>query len=288
MPGDDWKKISKGAASGADSIIMDLEDAVALNNKPAARLTVLKALSSGEIDFGRVERLVRLNSASSGLQSDDLDAILSGKPDGFVLPKVETASELADLSRILDTKEKALGITSGSIHLVPIVETALGIVNLREIASADPRLSALIFGAEDLAGSLGAIRTLEGMEVFYARSAVVIHAAAFDLQAIDTPFVRLDDSDGLRQDAETAIRMGYAGKLVIHPNQIKPVLSAFTPSDEDIAQATRLVAAHDAHQAEGSGVFAFQGKMVDMPMIRAARRVLARAAAAGRLPNREQ
>lgn len=283
MPGDSLKKIAKGASLGVDSIIMDLEDGVALNNKVVARETVLQALTSGEIDFGASEKLVRVNPAQTGLQLDDLEKTIQGRPHAYVVPKVESAHDIQSISQRLSEYETALGFGQGEIKLLAIIETARGVVNLKEIAQADTRVEALIFGAEDLAGDIGAVRSMDGKEVFYARSALVIHAAAFGLQAIDTPFVDLQDLDGLRQEVQTIMRMGYTGKLAIHPNQIAPIVEIFTPSEVEIVAAQALIAAHDAHQASGTGVFAYNGRMVDMPMIRAAERILARANAAGKI-----
>ncbi|MCB9435700.1 MAG: CoA ester lyase [Anaerolineales bacterium] len=277
MPGDDLKKIIKGAGLGVDSIIMDLEDGVALNNKAAARHTVLQALTSKEIDYGATERLVRVNQPRKGMQAEDVAVTIQGRPDGYVMPKVESAREIQQFSHTLLERELLMGMEVGAIKIMAIIETAKGIVNLREIAQADKRLVALMFGAEDLAGDIGATRTREGKEVYYARSAVVIHAAAFDLQAIDTPFVDLSDLDGLRAETAEALQMGYTGKLAIHPKQVGPIVEVFTPTEAEVEAARRLIEAHDAHQAQGTGVFAYEGRMVDMPMIRAAERVLARA-----------
>ena len=157
-----------------------------------------------------------------------------------------------------------------------------GVVNLKEIAGADDRLDALIFGAEDLAGDIGAQRTKEGWEVFYARSAVVTHAAAFQLGALDIVHMNFQDLEGLRAEAQEGVRLGYGGKQVIHPNQIEIVQSAYTPSDEEIARAIEIMAAHQAHQEGGKGAFAMDGKLVDMPVVRSAERVLIRARAAGK------
>lgn len=277
MPGDDLKKITRGAGLGVDTIIMDLEDGVALNNKAAARHTVLQALTSKEIDYGTTERLVRVNQPRKGMQAEDVAVTIQGRPDGYVMPKVESAREIQQFSHTLLERELLMGMDVGSIKILAIIETAKGIVNLREIAQADKRLVALLFGAEDLAGDIGATRSREGKEVYYARSAVVIHAAAFDLQAIDTPFVDLSDLDGLRAETAEALQMGYTGKLAIHPKQVGPIVEVFTPTEAEVEAARRLIEAHDAHQAQGTGVFAYEGRMVDMPMIRAAERVLARA-----------
>lgn len=279
MPGDDRRKIETGAAMNVDSVIMDLEDGVALNRKEAARETIVTALR--EVDFGRTERLVRINAISTGLHLDDLNHTIEAHPDGYVLPKAESASQIREISGWLRQAEAKHGWQENSIALLAIVETARGIVNLREIAESDPRLSALIFGAEDLAGDIGAKRTPDGWEVFYARSAVVLHAKAYGLQAIDTVYVDLKDLDGLVAQTEQALYMGYTGKLAIHPRQVDPIQRVFTPSAEEIQRAKRLIDAHTAHQQSGTGAFQLDGKMVDMPMVRAAEAVLARARAAG-------
>lgn len=281
MPGDDRRKIEKGAALGVDAIIMDLEDGVALNRKAEARASVAAALR--EVDFGRSERLVRINPVGGGLDAEDLSATALYRPEGIVLPKVENAEQVRAVSAWLLEIERAQGWPEGAIALLAIIESARGIVGLREIAASDPRLVALIFGAEDLAGDLGATRTSDGWEVFYGRSAVVLHAKAAGLQAIDSPYIDLADVDGLATETRAAVEMGYTGKLAIHPRQVDPIQAAFTPDAAAIERAQRLIAAHDAQQAAGAGVFEFEGKMIDMPMIRAAQTILDRARAAGLL-----
>lgn len=280
MPGDSRPKIEKGAALGVDSVIMDLEDGVALNNKPAARATIAAALR--EVEFGRAERLVRVNPVGGALYADDLMATVAARPDGYVLPKVESPAHIQIVSEWLFTAENEYGFPPGSIKLLAIVESARGIVHLREIAGADPRLEALIFGAEDFAGDVGAIRTPEGAEIAYARGAVVTHAKAFDLAAIDTVYLKLDDTQGLVHETRRILEMGYTGKLAIHPRQVAPIQEVFTPTDEEIAAARRIIEAHDAQQAAGTGAFQLDGKMVDMPVVRAAQAVIDRAQAAGR------
>jgi len=281
MPGDDRRKIEKGASAGADSIIMDLEDAVTPANKPTARATVASALS--EVDFGGIERTVRLNPVSAGeLCELDLEGTIDGRPDAYVLPKVESAAGISQVDSWLAAAEQHRGWPSGAIRLIAIVETAMGVVRLAEIAAASRRLDALAFGAEDLAGDMGAVRTQGGHESQYARSAVVLHAKAFGLQALDTPFIDYKaDETLLVADAQVAMEMGYTGKFVIHPRQVNPIQQVFTPTAEQIDRARGLVAEFNAHEAAGEGVFAFEGKMIDMPMIRAARSVLERARAAG-------
>jgi citrate lyase beta subunit len=282
MPGDDPHKIEKATTLGVDCICMDIEDGVAFNRKAEARAAIVNALQT--LDFGRSERLVRVNPVGSNLIEDDLRTILTTRPDGLVLPKVGEAGQVRWVSDRLAAAERENGWPPGGIVLLALIETARGVVNLAEICRSDTRLQALIFGAEDLAGDIGAVRTREGWEIFYARSAVVTHAAAFGLQAIDIVYMDLHDLEGLRAEAEQGARMAYSGKQIIHPNQVNPVQQAFTPSDEAITQAKRVVQAAADHQQEGQGAFALDGKMIDAPVVKAAEWVLARARAAGRIP----
>ena len=279
MPGDSRHKIEKALTLGVDSVCLDLEDGVAVSQKEAARATVSQALT--ELSFGQTEKLVRINRHGSGLEAEDLRQTIGSHPDGVVLPKVETAEAIQWLEHQVGAAESAHGWPPGQIAIVAIVETACGILNLREICGASARLQAVIFGAEDLAGDIGAVRTPEGDEVFYARSAVVLHAAAFGLQAIDMVYVNYQDSSGLTREAQQGARMGYAGKQAIHPSQIDLIQTAFTPSPEAVRQALRLTQAHRAWQASGVGAFALDGKMVDAPVVKAAEGLLARARAAG-------
>jgi citrate lyase beta subunit len=281
MPGDDLHKIKKATTLGVDCICMDMEDGVALSRKAEARAVIKSALTT--LDFGRSEKLARINPVGSGLENEDLQAVLPAHPEGIVVPKVEHAEQIRWVSAKIAQIEKDYGWLAGSIHLIVLVETALGIIHLEEITAADPRLQALIFGAEDLAGDIGAVRTTEGWEVFYARSAVVTYASAYNLQAIDLVYVDFHDNQGLIKESQQGVQMGYSGKQIIHPNQAAPVQQVFTPSDEAIEQATRLMIAFYEHQQGGRGAFAFEGKMVDAPVIKAALQVLARAEAAGKI-----
>jgi citrate lyase beta subunit len=275
VPGSDWRKMEKAAVSGADSICLDLEDGVAPNRKNEARELVVRALN--ELDFGRSERLVRVNPADSDLVNEDLEAVLAARPDGIVLPKLASGDQVRAISAKIGLAEQAQKLDKNSIVLLAQIESATGLVNIKEIAGADERLDALIFGAEDFAGDVGAKRTIEGNEVFYARSAVVAHAAAFGLMAIDMLWVDFKDQAGLKRMAKQGAGLGFSGTQIIHPDQIKPAQIAFTPTAKEIQAAKRLVDAFEQNSMEGRGAFALDGKMVDMPMLVSARRVLARA-----------
>jgi citrate lyase beta subunit len=275
VPGDDLHKIRKATSLDVDSICMDMEDGVAINRKEPARLTIVDALAT--IDFGRSERLVRINAIGSGLETDDLRVVLPARPNGIVVPKVEEGEQVRWVSEKITAAEREMGWPVNSIPLIILVETARGIVNLAQIASAAPRLEAIIFGAEDLAGDVGMTRTRLGWEVLYARSAVVLHAAANNLQAIDMVFIDFKDEAGLREEALQGVQMGFVGKQIIHPNQVMPVQDAFTPSDMAITQAQQVIEEFASHQRDGQGTFALYGRMVDAPAVKAAERVLERA-----------
>lgn len=275
MPGDDWKKIVKATTLGVDCICMDMEDGVAVSRKAEARVTIAKALR--ELDFGASEKLARVNSIGSGWERDDIDAVLPFRPDGIVIPKVESREQVEWGSRLIEAAELKYGWTLNSIRMLVGVETALGILNLKEIA-AHPRLDGIIFGGEDYAASVGARRTREAVELLYARQAVVAACAAFGLQAIDIVYIDFKDAEGLRLEAEQGAGFGFSGKQIIHPNQVEVTQEAFTPSDEALEEARRIVETFEASQKEGKGAYALDGKMIDMPLLKNAQKVLARAA----------
>lgn len=280
MPGDDRRKIEKATTLGVDSICMDMEDGVAANKKAEARSVIAQAMK--ELDFGKSERCIRINSIGSGLEKRDLVAALATHPDSIVVPKIETAEQIKWVSGHIESYELSSNLNIGAIRLLIGVETAKGILNLKEIAESDKRLEAIIFGAEDYAASIGATRTKEGTEVLYARSAVVTTCAANDLQAIDMVYIDFRDLEGLRVEAEQGAGLGFSGKQIIHPNQVVPVQEAFTPSDEAIEYARRVVESFEVSQKEGKGAYALDGKMIDMPLLKNAQKVLDRAKAAGK------
>jgi citrate lyase beta subunit len=280
MPGHDRHKIEKALTLGVDCICMDMEDGVALNRKAEARRGIAAALR--ELDFERSEKLARINGYGSGLEKEDIEAVTYFRPDGIVLPKVEGAEQIEWVNQKIEAAELAMGWPLQSIRLLAGVETPMGILNLKEIAS-QPRLEALIFGGEDYAASVGATRTPGAEELLYARSAVVAACAAYGLQAIDMVSVNFQDLEALRREARFGAQLGYTGKQVIHPNQVAPVQEAFTPDEASIQTARRLVEAFEMQQARGAGAFALDGRMIDMPLVRAAQNVLERARAAGKI-----
>lgn len=279
MPGDNWKMITKSVTLGVDSICMDMEDGTAINKKAEARATIAKALQ--ELDFGASEKLARINSVGSGWEQEDIEAVLPYHPDGIVIPKVESFEQVEWASRIIEDAELKNGWKVNSIRILIGVETAKGILNLKEIA-AHPRLDAIIFGGEDFAASIGAVRTKDAVELLYARQAVIVACAAYDLQPLDIVTIDYKDLEALKVESEFGARLGFSGKQIIHPNQVQVVQEAFTPSDEAIAYARRIVETFEASQKEGKGAYSLDGKMIDMPLLKNAQKVLARANAAGK------
>ena len=274
MPGDNWKMITKSVTLGVDSICMDMEDGTAVNKKAEARATIARALQ--ELDFGKSERLARINSVGSGWEKDDIEAVLPFHPDGIVIPKVESFEQVEWAGRIIEDAELRHGWKVNSIRILIGVETAKGIMNLKEIA-VHPRLDAIIFGGEDFAASIGAVRTKDAIELLYARQAVIVACAANDLQAIDIVTIDYKDIEALRAESEFGARLGFVGKQIIHPAQVEPVQKAFTPGDEAVAYAKRIIETFEASQKEGKGAYSLDGKMIDMPLLRNAKKVLERA-----------
>jgi len=269
-PGDRPEMLRKAPETGADTVVFDLEDAVAPGRKAKARDAVAAVLADLDTDCE-----VWVRATPTGVAADDdLAAVAGAGPDGIVLPKVASADDVRTLARLMGEHDL-------DAPILALVETAAGVLAADEIASADAT-DALVFGAEDLAADIGATRTDEGTEVLYARERVVVAASAAGVDAIDTLWTDFEDEDGLRTDAAFARDLGYDGKLAIHPAQVPVINDAFTPDPETVDWAERVLDANTAAEADDRGVFEVDGEMVDAPLIRRAERVLDRAGAAGR------
>lgn len=280
MRGDRIQKAHERRA--ADAIVADLEDAVAPDEKAEARTIVRETLEAmAPTTNGSPERCVRINAWRSEWAVPDLEAVVPARPDTIVLPKAGPRADLVTLDLTLTRLERQNDLPRGAIQVMPILETASGILAAKEVAAA-PRVSALAFGAEDLAADAGLRRTPDNMEVLHARSHVALAAAARRIDAIDQVFVDIGDKKSLTEEARFARTLGYRGKMVIHPDQVDAVHTAFTPSVEEIEEAKRLVDAVDGAEVETGGVLRFEGRMIDVPLIEQARRVLEEAKAASK------
>jgi citrate lyase subunit beta/citryl-CoA lyase len=277
-PGDRPELLRKAPASGADTLVFDLEDAVAPDGKATAREAVHDVLSDPGFDPD-AEVTVRVNPGEAA--ATDLAGVVGPdvRLDAVVLPKVAAAADVANLAdRIVDAGVDA--------PVLALIETAAGVLHAEAIAAADPT-DALLFGAEDLAADLGATRTDEGTEVLYAREHVVLAATAADVDAVDTLYTDYEDTEGLAADTAFGLELGYDGKLAIHPSQVPVINEAFTPDAERVEWAARVLDARDGAAAEGRGVFSVDGEMIDAPLVAQAETVRERAAAAGVWPTGE-
>jgi citrate lyase subunit beta/citryl-CoA lyase len=276
LPGNNPDLALNAGLYGADCLILDLEDSVAPADKDAARVLVRNALYA--IDLGASERIVRINPLSSGHGSRDLEMIVPAAPDTLLIPKCEAKEDVAAIEKILCEMEKRGGLQQ-EIFLMPLIESARGVLNAREIAAASERIVALCFGAEDFTADIGVARSTEGKESFVARSLIVVAAKAEGVQALDTVFSDVQDMDGLVASTKEAIALGFDGKGVIHPGQIKPIHQAFMPTPEQIENARQVLVALQEAEERGSGVAVLGSKMIDAPVVARAKKVLAMAEA---------
>ncbi|HXG22782.1 MAG TPA: CoA ester lyase [Methylomirabilota bacterium] len=284
VPGANEKMLQKSLALPADSLVLDLEDAVTPDNKDSAREVVTRWLK--EVDFGRQERMVRMNPLDTPWGVKDLEVTMQGKPDSYLVPKVRTKDDLLRIDTIISRMEREYGYSPGGVKLVVLAtETPQGLLNIRDFGSC-PRVDALSWGAEDLSAAIGARRNRDEhgqfLEVFrYARIMTLLAATAANVQPLDTVFVDIKDIEGLRRDCREGAWMGFTGKITIHPSQIEVVNEVFTPSPEEIAESKELLAAFEENQKAGRMAFSFKGQMVDVPHLTRARTILERARLAG-------
>jgi len=268
MPGNNSGMLQNAGILGADSIILDLEDAVSLTEKDSARILVKEAIKN--VDYKNVEVVVRINPFTTEYAQNDIDVISRVKPDALMIPKA-TEEELEAIGKLLTIIETQEGFTNGSIKLIPIVETAYGVENVYNIIKSCDRIVAILLGGEDLTSDLGIKRTKEGKEIFYARNRVAIACKAMKIDSIDTPFTDTNDFEGLAKDTFNAKNLGLTGKSAINPRQIDTIHSVYAPTEGEIKHAKRVLDAMITAEQDGKGVFSLDGKMVDAPVINRAK-----------------
>lgn len=264
MPGNNPGMLQTAPVFGSDAVIFDLEDAVALTEKDAARVLISEALKTNKYDT--VEVVVRINPLSTPYAEKDIDVIARLKPDAILLPKA-CPEDIKILDEKLNAIEKEMGFEAGCIKIHPLVETTYGVETVYETIKASPRVISVLLGGEDLAADLGVKRTKASDELFYARTKVVNACKACKVDAIDTPFTDTNDYEGLMADSLKAKMLGFTGKLAINPRQIDTIHEAYSPSQAEINHALRVMAAKEEAAREGLGVFSLDGKMVDLPII---------------------
>jgi len=281
VPGGNERMMTKALTLPADGLILDLEDAVPPDRKEATRPIVADWLRTR--DFGGRERWVRMNPIATGLGRGDIEATLAARPDGYVVPKPRHAGDVRQIVDVLDREEQRHGIPIGTTRLLLIAtETPEGLLNIKDVTTASPRIVAVSWGIEDLGAAMGLprVRDSEGRYLDiprYARTMCAVAAAAAGVEAIDTVYTDIADLAGLRRECDDAVAMGFAGKISIHPGQIDVINAAFTPAAAAIDEARRLVAAFEEHRRRGVYAFSFNGQMVDAPHLARALKLLARA-----------
>nr|XP_039265267.1 citramalyl-CoA lyase, mitochondrial-like [Styela clava] len=281
VPGNDERKIEKIATLKVDCVVLDCEDGVANNRKEDARNTIAKCIPN-LLKTSKSEICARVNSVSSGLYQEDLETIFKNKfmPQAVMLPKVEKWQEIEtffdSINPILKPRQHSV------VKLVIFIETALGLINLKEIiestiansCTTNLLFEGIVFGSDDFCASIGVERTKNSDELHYARQKIIANAKAYDLQAIDMVHIDYKDHEGLETQSIEGASMGFTGKQVIHPGQIEIVQKCFSPSVDRIKWAQELIQAFNEHQKLGQGAFTFHGRMIDMPLLRQAESVV--------------
>ena len=276
MPGNNPGMLGNAASLGADAVIFDLEDAVALREKDAARILVHNALKKLPKNQA-TSVIVRINALDTPQWKADVDAVVEAGTEGILLPKASTPDDIRTLAAAVEAAEKRRAPGLPEVYLIGLVETALGIESAYEIAKSHPRLKALQLGAEDLTLELGAKRTPKGDEVLYSRMRLIIACRAARIMALDTPYPFVTDLEGLAADTAFAAQLGFDGKTVISPHHVSVINGAFTPAADQIAWSKRVIAAALQAEKEGKGAVSLDGMMIDLPIIKRAENLLSRA-----------
>ena len=278
-PGIKERVMTKALESGADAVILDLEDSVPLASKAEARALVAKTIDAAAGSLSRPLIYVRVNGAATGLLADDLNAVVRPGLDAILLSKAENVEDVQQTVAALERNESQRGMKQGSAEIILQIENALGVYNCFNLIKASPRVAATCFGSArdgDLQTDLGCSWSIEGTELLYARSKVLLdtRAAGSHIHPLDGVFSDLNDETGLIADSRLSARLGYIGRTVIHPKQIAPVKSAYAVPEVEVAYYQKVVVEFAAAEKAGTAAIAVDGKLVDYAMAQRARRVL--------------
>lgn len=279
IPGNNPSMLLNSGIYGADTLLLDLEDGVALSEKDSARILLRHAIKN--LDFGRSEVLVRINPLDTPFGKDDLEMIIPAGPDGIRVPKTSSAKDIKMVDEILSEIEEKNNIPIGKTTIMPMLETAQGVKNAYEVAIASKRITAITFGGEDFTADMGIKRTPDGSNMYTARSEIAIAAKAAGVDAIDTVYSDVNDEEGLKNETRLIKDLGFAGKGCINPRQVAPIHEVYTPTEEEIEYAQRVVNAMKEAEKNNSGIVSLNGRMIDKPVMLRAEKVLIYAKAAG-------
>ena len=272
--------LEKARCFGADVIVPDLEDSVPPTEKLNA-MQIVKEMGPALCERGQ-RIMVRLNSLDTGLTRDELSAVVGPHLYGISVGKVGSVWDITEYDRICTVLEKGAGIEPGTLKIIPWIENSRAVMRAYDIAVASTRIVGLAFGAEDYTDDMGVQRTDTGDEVHFPRAMVAMAARAAGVAALDSPYIRYSDQEGLKRDIELGLKLGYKGKFAIHPAQLDIINTMFGPRSEDVDYARRVVEAWDEAEACGRGATSLDGRMIDVPVVKRARSLLAQADAIGR------
>ena len=273
VPGNRQDMLAKAGTLPADALVPDLEDSVPEGEKEHARELVRQTVKTLAQQGQAV--IPRTNALDTGLARDDLAAVVCPQVYGVTVGKISSPWEIQQLSAILEDLEHRAGLPLGYTRLIPWLENAGAIVNAYQIATASPRIVGVAFGAEDFTNDMALHRSEEGTEVAYPRAAVAVAAHAAGVLAIDTPYTNFRDIEGLQRDVRSVLPLGFKAKFAIHPGQLETINTLFNPLPEEVEYARRVVAAFEEAEARGSGATSLDGKMIDVPVVKRARNLLA-------------
>ncbi|MDR1277510.1 MAG: HpcH/HpaI aldolase/citrate lyase family protein [Treponema sp.] len=282
VPGNNAGMVRDAGIYPADCIMFDLEDSVSINEKDSARFLVFQALTT--LSYPGKELVVRVNDPHTQIGKDDLEAIVRTQKAVIRLPKTENAEDVIFCASLIEDIEKENNIPSGSIRMMAAVESAEGVLNAKEIALASKRLTGIAIGAEDYVTDLKTTRSPDGIELLFGRSMVLLAARTAGIDAIDSVYSDVNNEEGLRKETALIKQLGFNGKSIINPRQIKIVHEVFTPSEKEIKNALAVLEAIMEAERKGSGVISLNGKMIDKPIADRAKNVLSLARAAGVIP----
>lgn len=279
VPGSSEKMLVKSISLDADALVLDLEDGVATAQKGAARSQVLEALRT--TNFGEKEKIVRINALTTEFGHADLETVVQGRPDSILIPKIYGPGEMLEVDNIVTHLEEKQGIPQGHIRLMVMVETPAAVLNLPAIATCTRRATALCFGAADFMKETRGRITRERREALFALTQMVLAARVAGIDAIDSPYFNIKDEEGLLLTTQMVRDLGFDGRCVIHPSQIEPVNRIFSPSQEEVDYAKKVIEAYKEAEATGRGTIALEGELIEALHVEIARRTLKVAERAG-------
>ena len=272
VPGNRSDMLEKASTADTDILVPDMEDSVPDNEKSNARSLISEKL---ETLSGKNQSIVpRVNALDTGLTFDDIHAVVNSKTYGISVGKIESSWDIKEVSKILSQIESEKSVELGSTKIIAWIESASAIVNVSSIAAASDRMLGIAFGGEDFTNDMGIQRSETGIEILYPRSVVAVAAKAAGITAIDTPYVNFRDNDGLEQEIKSVLPLGFKAKFAIHPGQLQSINNLFSPSEEAIEYAKKVIEVFEEAERNGSGATSLDGKMIDVPVVKRARNLL--------------